>query len=338
VSHDRPATAAGAWVRIKVESRDDGQFLQFSRGGTHEKLRIQVHAGKLAAARTEMTVVLRRLVNKVSGQLKWTPHEAGLVLREFYRRAFRLGAAAMSNGSQDMIAIQDFLDRPKGWWMRGREPTPVVEVEGEDYDFPFELLPLLDYTRIEPPADKDDVLRLARRFLGFSCAVRRLGRSSVAPGWNLEGPTLPLSFIRHASLDGAQCEAGFFEKMSEYMEVDGPWPTEDVDEERLITNVADILFDGRRRLLADESDRFTQIHHFACHCEISGEDGADEEVDDALILSAAEDEDERHNRRFPLYRLSSEYASREPLTARAQESLPEGRGACVPQRLRVGVH
>jgi hypothetical protein len=300
-------TAQGTWIRVDVKPRDkdDGSLIVFSQlTGKREQVAIDIDEDDFGAARQRASGAVERFVKAIA--LQPPPADARSALLTLYDDMYTV-ATAMMTEFKDMGRLRGLFDAaPKGWWKNPNAPARVVDVVGRDRDFPFELLPVFDH---RPAGHRDSsgalgLVEIARRFLGFTCVVRRIGRNGQGTGHNLENGPLNISVMRHGGLLGSAIEAGYYERLQPHVAVDGPWPGNDLDDEAVIQGVGDALFDGHHRLLAKrDTKRTTQIHHFACHC--LAEDDAD--GGHALVLAG---DDGKDHRVVPLQRLASGYGAR----------------------------
>lgn len=210
-------------------------------------------------------------------------------LRELLAAGRELGQRLADQRSHDWRRLQRAFTRALA--ARGAagfrwDDIPVIDVVAHDDGYPVELLPVF-----LPPAehrkegiDNDlDLMRLAERFIGFSAIVRRYAPErklgdAVLPN----DPTLPIQLFRYRELTargtipeagrgaGFAAEEAFLSSLR-HVAVDGPWPTDETEEQVREAAVA-ALYDPRRRLTDREfPNRAAAIAHFACHCK-SGSD------------------------------------------------------------------
>ncbi len=302
------ATARGAWIRAVVDSRDG--LLTFSAPNLPlDDVRIEVDVGRLKLARDEIASTLEAFMAVVTDRLRPDRSDVERALREFVYQTFAIGTVALG-GSAGMARIRELLDFPRGWWRDPRAPVPVLQVEGNDHNFPFELLPLFDHSRVGSLDTAAALVEAARRFLCFTAVVRRVPPGGLAQPRNLQGDPLHISLMRHGGLGGSAYERRSLAKLARHLEIDGPWPDNGTDDEAVIREVAGALFDDRHRLSVD-GDWATQIHHFACHCDTTQALLSRS----ALVLAG----DDGVDRSVPLYRIFSEAgALRQGLAERGQ--------------------
>ena len=154
-------------------------------------------------------------------------------------------------------------------WPQWREATdivPLVEVQGHDEDFPFELLPLFDAKEVKDFANYAEAEIALRRFLGFGAAVRRTMGERVETESLVASPQLPVQLLCYG-MDGTEAGGRYFGRSLGRIDVDGPWPGPDLSPEDVIEGLIDALFDPERRLASEPGHgRPIQVQHFACHC------------------------------------------------------------------------
>lgn len=317
-------TARAAWIRVDVRSVNDGRVLVFSDPNTDRgKVEVEVEESDLEKARAEASGAIVRFREAVGGEPR--PKGAAAALQELHDDMFTIATGTMAS-YRKLVDLREFLDVPRGWWNRQNAPVRVVEVVGRDDGFPFELLPLFDHRPITRgrALSRHELRKSARRFLGFTCVVRRLGRQRVATGPPLSSRPLNVSLMRHASLEGVRIEEEYFVKLGpQVVALDGPWPGPELDEDHVINGVGDALFDGRHRLIGPREKRMTQIHHFACHCVTDGDP-----LNDALVLAATG----TGHRVVPLKRIVSGYGERDMRLRAAGEADPHDERAGSPPR------
>jgi hypothetical protein len=296
-------TARGAVVTITIERKLDGHLLRFSAPNKNVKdVDVEVPRDRLAAARAGLGKGLENFMTQVRQRPRPELGDAENALRRLHYMMYALGAAVMKWGSTDMARIQRFFVKAWEPWANSSAPVPVVEVRGvDDNYFPFEFLPVFDHTEVGRIADRVGLLRCARRFLGFTCAVRRTGGSWHGVGWNLPNGPLRMTLIRHAGLSGVAEEVRFFQQMKPYIEIDGPWPPSELGDDAVVDGVVWALFDPKNRIVGEADRKRTQIHHFACHCRFEGD-----WTNYAFILAG----DDKVERAVPLDRLGAGYGAR----------------------------
>jgi hypothetical protein len=116
-----------------------------------------------------------------------------------------------------------------------------------------------------------DMTKAVSGILGFSFIIRRVvnqfGLSQKQELNNI--PKLPLKYFHYESLAASEIERAFFERNTEYFDLDGPWPAEDtyfaVEDFVKYLFRPDIGFCPTReeRKLEHSVD---EIHHLSCHC------------------------------------------------------------------------
>jgi CHAT domain len=153
------------------------------------------------------------------------------------------------------------------YWRRAPDMIPLVEVISHDEDFPFGLMPLLDWDNVARFENYAEAEYALRRFVGFSMAVRHTKGEKVT-GADLQARPLRVQLITYEDPKiGSALERGFFQELPEVVEVEGPWPGAGLDPEIVAEHLFDALYDPVRTLSgAAHTGLPVQIQHFACHC------------------------------------------------------------------------
>ncbi len=153
-------------------------------------------------------------------------------------------------------------------WQRAQDIIPLVEIRSHDEDFPFELLPLFDWTDVGTFDNYAEAEQALRRFVGFGIVVRRTKGEQVGTA-DLQARPLRVQFITYDDdRIGTGLERGFFEEKRGLIDVEGPWPGPDLEPERVAELLIGALHDPARGLSGTtRTGPPTQIQHFACHCK-----------------------------------------------------------------------
>jgi hypothetical protein len=125
--------------------------------------------------------------------------------------------------------------------------------------------------------DSRALRQACKKFVGFSAIIRRtLGDHDVYSGGLSQDRVLvadkglPVTLFHDASLAAAGIERDLLASLSPGVDLQGPWPDCDLEEDTIRQRLMQHLFDlrtavvGGRRLVSD------QIQHFACHCDTTG--------------------------------------------------------------------
>lgn len=146
--------------------------------------------------------------------------------------------------------------------------VPIVEVLGDDRDFPFELVPLFDSGKVGELhnfAEAEDALR---RFAAFRVAVRRVSGIQSEPP-DLQGGPLSVQYFRYHH-EANSIETSYFDEVLPLIRIEGPWPGPDLDPAKAEDLLIDALFDPSGRLDGQERDGDeppVQVQYFSCHCQ-----------------------------------------------------------------------
>ncbi len=267
-------------VTIKVSAVGDGEQIIFTGTGSGRSATLTFPRETLLKARRPVAKLLRGFKDDVGSQLRPDRSEVQRALRQLFMRTCMLADAFTPASPSALPELREiFVEALPGWAITPDE-VPVVEVEGDSSGFPFELLPVFDQGR---PGAMDDIETFARRFLGYSTTVRRtpyVTKGGLAAGQLLDNdPKLPVSFSWYAPMSGAREEYDFFNRLAGQVELNGPWPHHELSTDAVLAELADGLFDPRRRYGDDGFTQDVQIQHFACHCDTGFEDPADYEIE-----------------------------------------------------------
>jgi CHAT domain len=261
--------------------------------GRHEhELTLKVPDEKWEGARGAVHGHLDAFKNEVltlSGRLEVPPSSAHKALRVLFNRGCELASELV--GGTPISDVQELFENAWPWW-RTSDDVPRVAVEGDVFGFPFELLPVFDFNRAPDITDAEGIKRFARRFLGFTAAIRRAPKVSDPghAGWERrEDAPIRVSFLRHAGLAGADQEEGWFKTRGDRLDLDGPWPYADMDGAAVLDGAMKTLVDPLVRLDGMPSDHEADVHHFACHCDTD----ANEDRAWALTIAGPEKDSER---------------------------------------------
>jgi hypothetical protein len=160
----------------------------------------------------------------------------------------------------------------------GSRPALVEVKAPRDLWVPIELLALEHPPRLRV-RDEGALSRVCRQFVGFSAIIRRTLDDQAARRGGLSQnrvllatPSLPMTVFHDASLQAAQLEGKLLAELRPRIDIEGPWPQHDLEEDELKDTLLRHLFDpttavrGGRRRVPD------QIQHFACHCDTTPDD------------------------------------------------------------------
>lgn len=147
--------------------------------------------------------------------------------------------------------------------------APILEVDAPAKALiPFELLPLFDASPVGDIRDYVTLRRVARRFVGFAMAVHRIIPKPISQDSVLHGdPVMHMKLFHHTQLDAASSECEMLRAATNAVMPAGPWPDEDLDEERLTEVLAGYLVDPCLGFDGHQGKDPDQIHHFSCHCD-----------------------------------------------------------------------
>jgi hypothetical protein len=179
------------------------------------------------------------------------------------------------------------------WGPPAAYEPPLIEVEAADQYIPFGLLPVFE-SPDSGPIDNLPKLRQAMfRFLGMATVIRYVGTTAASAESETADQTLvtidqdrlllneqklPIKFFHDSTLYGATVEREFFAKMTEFIELDGPWPNDadhGVDQSNIAPRLAAALWRSSQRFDGSSRGPADQIHHLSCHCHVPPELAAD---------------------------------------------------------------
>jgi hypothetical protein len=280
------AADRGATVRIVLwENKSGRAMVVLEAGGERRRIATKVQWSRLEAFRDKLVERLYQAVRATGGVRQQDDWDR---IREAVGLLDDIGSSMMYDlfeGARE-AEFWNFLvghvpTLAEGGPPAGYEP-PLIEVEAADEYIPFGLIPALGEKSDKSITDLPSLRQAMFHFLGMASVIRQVqfvwpaddvqgGRpASISQDrllWN-EGK-LPLKSFQDSSLYGAQIDYQFFAGLADFIELDGPWPSEaagDVDESTVAPKLANALwrpflrFDGRDREPGD------QVHHFSCHC------------------------------------------------------------------------
>jgi hypothetical protein len=267
-------------IIITITPLVDQEEIRLLGTRTGEKLRYTLAPGTLEKARSGIDSALRSFKETVGQALTPRPENTRAAFRKLMRRTVLLGGQLTGKGPSGMNELRDFFVSQIPNWATV-EDSPSVQVEGPAYGFPFELLPVFSF---DEPGHMDDLPQFARRYLGFTAAVRRVpyisNRGDGLPASPvLRGSPVSLSFAWYARMKGARQEKEFFTRLGDFIELNGPFPGPSLAAELVEEEIAGGLFDPRRRYLSPSPSSDVQVQHFACHCDTGFGDPADYEFE-----------------------------------------------------------
>jgi hypothetical protein len=219
---------------------------------------------------------LEELKDIGKGRLELAPEEADKALQKFYEVG-QLVKKNLIGNDLDFAADLSELTRNAIAAARLRGETPWVHVTSAEkdpiaYAVPFELVPFL--MTDPPPSIAQDPILLSEvldGFLGFSAVVSRDDGNLFTGGMlGQNDKKLPVKLFQNVSLSNMRKEMEYFEQGKEF-EVDGPWPLDDVVEDRFSEVLLEQIFDPTRRIDGSPRPLADQIQHFACHCDTFGD-------------------------------------------------------------------
>jgi hypothetical protein len=115
------------------------------------------------------------------------------------------------------------------------------------------------------------LLQTCSRFVGFSAVTYRFVSDLPNPSkdrWLHNVPTLPVKIFHHASeLAASAVEVDCFRDAGTGVDIDGPWPSEIIENSKAKETAIGALFDPRMAFNSHYRPYPDQIHHLACHCE-----------------------------------------------------------------------
>lgn len=150
---------------------------------------------------------------------------------------------------------------------------PFIQVTGRPETFlPIECLPLLGGAYDAPIQNVPELIAAARRFVGFGGIVQWVPDTTLDQERCLRGaPRLPVMFLRHAGLEGANDEWMDLHSREE-VDADGPWPQPQSPPDDMVPEVARFIWDPARGTDGTPRNAPTEVLHFSCHCRTEGSD------------------------------------------------------------------
>jgi hypothetical protein len=141
----------------------------------------------------------------------------------------------------------------------------LVDIVGQDTEFlPLELLPFLHWNWRTEANTIEELVAVARTFLGFATIVRRTGPSGMSQSAVLARGRPPLRLFRHAAMSGAVAEEAYF-RNSERFDFRGSWPDEASAPLNAATELSARCSEPATTRGISGDPPPDRIHHFACH-------------------------------------------------------------------------
>jgi hypothetical protein len=150
-----------------------------------------------------------------------------------------------------------------------RDAPPLISVDAPVNFFPpIEFLPLFNDAH---PKRASSLAQAVRGFVAFGAIVRRTIPAEIDADLVLRNADgLPVAVFWDASLSGARTEAAFFKDLGPKVRARPKWPPGELAKGQATDALAMQLLQP-----AIEDEIVDQIHHFACHCEVSDEASGD---------------------------------------------------------------
>jgi hypothetical protein len=167
--------------------------------------------------------------------------------------------------------VVDFFRQTFPQWQTSEEPVRISIVAAELGRFlPLEFLPLFELSDWPPADDTNTLAAAGRRFPGFSAIIQReFGDLNVNQDPILQNePRLSLRCFSYRGLKGASEEEQFFTANGKEIDLEGPWPTNQIERKKFSRTLARYLRHGDERFNGTKRPVVDQIQHFACHCEV----------------------------------------------------------------------
>lgn len=272
-----------AVVSIDSGERGASTVVEFDFPGTGQKVHFPLPDRKpLAAMRRKAGTYLAEIVRR-SGDPMTSWEGVSDALSLLLSKGWALGQTLAQNDPARLLELEDAFQQ--AWplwktadWSDSATPLPLVEMRCQFETIPIELLPVFDFGGWAKLRSHDDVVRAASRFLGFGAVVKRVTSARMPVDRIIRNnPALPVQFIRHSGLGSAAAEEQALSAMDGHVQVEGPWPTHQSEEE-VLEALFQALFDGVNLHDGDLGDPPVQIQHFACHCDTTAEDSDDYEL------------------------------------------------------------
>jgi hypothetical protein len=310
-------TSRAARMRLVVRKQGPSEYRLVLNVDGHAVLELDIRTlSDMRQIRRTLRKNLQRVRDITGEQLvigDWgSVTKAMLELAEIGDRMF---LQLLGNRARERGLLQKLCREAWPGWAASSENAPILEVDSPpEALIPFELLPLFDASPVPDIHDDVTLQRVARRFAGFATAVYRVVPTPISQDSMLHGsPAMQMKMFHHAQLGSAFSEYEMLRSATSAVALAGPWPDEDLDEDRLVEVLAQYLvdpclgFDGRRSEDAD------QIHHFSCHCDTGWDSPEDYSIELAGRSGAS--------RRITLGKLSAAM-SRLFVTSSTETSMP----------------
>ncbi|WP_155375186.1 CHAT domain-containing protein [Catellatospora vulcania] len=266
-----------ATVDIRQDRREPRLLVCFEFPRTGESVFLPLSERATQGLQRRASKYLTELVSEAA-RLNIGDDRAVAALLNLFRKGVQLAFLLTQNdGDRVKQLAEAFRAAWPMWqaedWSDARHDVPIIEMRCGDHALPLELLPIFDLSRPPEIRNYDDVVRLARRFVGFATVVRRIVRTRMTVDHVLRNePALPVQFMRHRGLPSAREEEHFLASLGDRVQVEGPWPLME-DDNAVRAALVRALYDGSRLdgNSAAEGDPPVQMHHFACHCDTTPE-------------------------------------------------------------------
>jgi CHAT domain len=259
-------------IRLRIEEVGDSLRLHlFSKAGDLPLPQVST-PGDLSSLRQEFGSTLDEFKRLVKERLKVSLADGYRALAHLHKVGVVMTMRLLGPAARDLPEVLKLFQDAWPVWDEEPAVAPLLEIESDAARFfPFEIVPLFNWEFPDVPfTSKDQLVRAARSFLGFSMTIKRtLPDRPLASDLKLRAAAggLPIKFFWYQGLPGARSERDFFISQGGAIDLDGPWPVGVLSRSAVVEQLSRHLFDPGWRLDGMPRTVPDQIHHFACHCD-----------------------------------------------------------------------
>lgn len=257
---------------LSLELGRDGSFLKIvGTDGEPQKIPCKLDVDALGEHRHALRITLDNMKTEVQRR-NLTIEDASRALQLLNTRGLSLMVQIFRDRRKDVV---DTFNKAFPLWRSDPNPNVITTAAALNRFMPLEFLPLFELSTWPPCHDWETLEEAARRFPGFSAVIKREFRDLTVPPDDLvlhNEPRLPLKCFVDSRLRGGKEEVSFFTANSNNIDMEGPWPTSEVEEfPREMAGYLQIANKGFK----NQERTPDQIQHFTCHCETYEKPSAD---------------------------------------------------------------